>query len=88
MQVTDIRGLSVFDGLSDEQLGALVAVGDQVMIEPGVELTDRGPTQVAGRAGAKVTDPYPRAGRTSPGSARPRDSLARRCRPSTSHPGE
>ncbi len=42
MQVSDIRGLSVFDGLSDEQLGALVAVGDQVMIEPGVELFHEG----------------------------------------------
>ena len=42
MQVNDIRALSVFDGLSDEQLGELVAAGTQVTIEPGVELFHEG----------------------------------------------
>ncbi len=42
MQVKDIRSLSVFDGLSDEQLGELVAAGSQVPIEPGVELFHEG----------------------------------------------
>ena len=42
MQVSDIRSLSVFDGLTDEQLGELVAAGAQVMIEPGVEVFHEG----------------------------------------------
>jgi signal transduction histidine kinase len=42
MQVKDIRSLSVFDGLTDEQLGELVAAGTQVAIEPGVEVFHEG----------------------------------------------
>src|SRR6266550_7714996 len=42
MRVADLRGLSIFDGLSDEQLAELVAAGTEVRVEPGVELFHEG----------------------------------------------
>jgi signal transduction histidine kinase len=38
MRVDDVRGLGLFDGLTDGQLGDLVTAGDEVPIEPGVAL--------------------------------------------------
>ncbi len=38
MRVEDVRPLSIFVGLSDEQLGELVDGGSEVLIEPGVDL--------------------------------------------------
>ncbi len=40
--VDDLRGLSLFDGLSDAQLGQLVEAGTEVAIEPGRELFREG----------------------------------------------
>jgi len=42
MRVADLRGLSIFDGLSDDQLAELVAAGAEVRVEPGVELFREG----------------------------------------------
>src|SRR2546428_391176 len=42
MRVADLRGLSIFDGLSDDQLAELVAAGTEVRVEPGVELFHEG----------------------------------------------
>ncbi|MGH3477373.1 MAG: sensor histidine kinase [Nocardioidaceae bacterium] len=42
MRVDDLRGLSLFDGLTDEQLADLIAAGDEVAVEPGVELFREG----------------------------------------------
>jgi signal transduction histidine kinase len=42
MRVDDLRALSIFDGLSDDQLAELVAGGTEVRIEPGVELFREG----------------------------------------------
>jgi CRP-like cAMP-binding protein len=42
MRVADLRGLSIFDGLSDSQLAELVAAGTEVRVEPGVELFHEG----------------------------------------------
>jgi signal transduction histidine kinase len=42
MRVDDVRGLSLFNGLSDEQLADLVAAGTEVRIEPEVELFHEG----------------------------------------------
>ena len=42
MRVDDLRSLSLFDGLTDEQLAELVAAGDEVRIHPGVELFHEG----------------------------------------------
>src|SRR6266487_534031 len=42
MRVADLRGLSIFDGLSDDQLAELVAAGAEVRVEPGVELFHEG----------------------------------------------
>ena len=42
MRVADLRGLSIFDGLSDDQLAELVAAGTDVRVEPGVELFHEG----------------------------------------------
>jgi signal transduction histidine kinase len=42
MQVDDLRGLSLFAGLSDTQLGELLEGGDAVRIEPGVKLFTEG----------------------------------------------
>jgi signal transduction histidine kinase len=38
MDVADLRPIGLFDGLSDEQLAQLLAVGEEVAVEPGVEL--------------------------------------------------
>jgi signal transduction histidine kinase len=38
MRVDDLRPLSIFDGLTDEQLAELLEGGTEVHIEPGVEL--------------------------------------------------
>ncbi len=38
MRLDDVRGLELFDGLTDDQLGDLVEAGDDVPIEPGVAL--------------------------------------------------
>ncbi|HST65995.1 MAG TPA: ATP-binding protein, partial [Mycobacteriales bacterium] len=38
MRVGDLRGVGLFDGLSDDQLGDLVAVGTEVRFEAGDEL--------------------------------------------------
>ena len=42
MRVEDVRPLSIFEGLSDEQLGELVDGGSEVLIEPGVDLFQEG----------------------------------------------
>ena len=42
MRVADVRGLRIFDGLSDDQLGELVAAGTEVRVEPGIELFHEG----------------------------------------------
>ena len=42
MRLDDLRGLTLFDGLSDDQLADLIAAGDEVRIEPGVELFHEG----------------------------------------------
>lgn len=38
MELHDLRPLQIFDGLSDEQIGELVAAGSEVAIAPGVDL--------------------------------------------------
>ncbi|MDT4958636.1 MAG: hypothetical protein QOD31_2435 [Pseudonocardiales bacterium] len=42
MRVDELRGLSIFDGLTDEQLAELVAAGTEVRVEPGIELFHEG----------------------------------------------
>jgi signal transduction histidine kinase len=42
MRVDDLRSLALFDGLTDEQLAELVAIGSEVRIEPGVDLFREG----------------------------------------------
>ncbi len=42
MPVDDLRSLSLFDGLTDEQLGELVEASTEVAIEPGVVLWQQG----------------------------------------------
>jgi signal transduction histidine kinase len=42
MQIADLRSLSIFDGLTDDQLGDLIKHGTEVRIEPGVELFHQG----------------------------------------------
>jgi signal transduction histidine kinase len=42
MRVDDLRALSIFDGLSDDQLAELLAGGTEVRIEPGLELFREG----------------------------------------------
>jgi signal transduction histidine kinase len=42
MRLDDVRSLSIFDGLTDDQLGELVEGGTEVRIEPGVDLFREG----------------------------------------------
>src|SRR3954464_12757999 len=42
MLTADLRPLSLFDGLTDEQLAELILAGTEVPIEPGVELFHEG----------------------------------------------
>src|SRR5215203_1401700 len=42
MRVDDIRSLSLFGGLTDEQLAELVDAGTEVRVEPGVDLFHEG----------------------------------------------
>ncbi|SDS29947.1 ATP-binding protein [Microlunatus soli] len=42
MQLDDLRPLGLFDGLSDRQLEELLASGDAIPVEPGVELFTEG----------------------------------------------
>ena len=42
MRVDDLREISLFDGLSDDQLGELLAVSTEVRIEHGVDLFQEG----------------------------------------------
>ena len=42
MLVAELRALSIFDGLADEQLGELIAGGTEVAIVPGLELFREG----------------------------------------------
>ena len=42
MRLGDVRSLSIFDGLTDDQLGELVEGGTEVRIEPGVDLFREG----------------------------------------------
>jgi signal transduction histidine kinase len=42
MNVADLRSLSIFDGLTDDQLNDLIKGGSEVPIEPGVELFHEG----------------------------------------------
>lgn len=42
MHVTDLRGIGLFDGLSDDQLAELVDGGTEVPVLPGVELFHEG----------------------------------------------
>ncbi|HEX3196582.1 MAG TPA: ATP-binding protein [Propionibacteriaceae bacterium] len=42
MRVDDLRSLSIFDGLADDQLADLIKGGIEVQIEPGVELFHEG----------------------------------------------
>ena len=42
MRLDDLRALSIFDGLSDDQLAELLAGGTEVHIQPGIELFREG----------------------------------------------
>ncbi|MDQ3465636.1 MAG: ATP-binding protein, partial [Actinomycetota bacterium] len=42
MRVDDLRSLSLFDGLTDDQLAELAEAGTEVRIEPGVDLFHEG----------------------------------------------
>jgi signal transduction histidine kinase len=42
MHTDDLRPLSLFDGLSDAQLAELLAAGDEVAVEPGIDLFHEG----------------------------------------------
>ncbi|MDQ4037042.1 MAG: ATP-binding protein [Actinomycetota bacterium] len=42
MKVEDLRSLSLFDGLTDSQLGELIEAGTEVRIEPGIALWREG----------------------------------------------
>jgi hypothetical protein len=42
LAVDDLRAISLFDGLTDDQVGDLVAAGAAVRIEPGVDLFREG----------------------------------------------
>ena len=42
MRVDEARSLSIFDGLTDDQLAELVEGGTEVRIEPGVDLFREG----------------------------------------------
>jgi signal transduction histidine kinase len=42
MELADLRGLELFAGLSDSQLGELLADGEEVAFEPGVDLFTEG----------------------------------------------
>jgi len=42
MRVDDLRSLSVFDGLTEDQLAELVEAGTEVRVEPGVDLFHEG----------------------------------------------
>lgn len=42
MRVGDLRGLTIFDGLTDAQIHAFVTAGAEVSIEPGVDLFHEG----------------------------------------------
>jgi signal transduction histidine kinase len=42
MRVEDIRSLSIFEGVSDDQLAELIEGGTEVRIEPGVDLFNQG----------------------------------------------
>jgi signal transduction histidine kinase len=42
MRIEDLRPISLFDGLTDEQLGQLVDGGYEVQVEPGVDLWHEG----------------------------------------------
>jgi signal transduction histidine kinase len=42
MRIEDLRGLSLFDGLTDDQLGELVEAGVDLPVQPGVELFREG----------------------------------------------
>jgi signal transduction histidine kinase len=42
MQAGDLRSLSLFDGLTDDQLAELTEVGTEVRVEPGVDLFHEG----------------------------------------------
>ena len=42
MRVADLRSLSIFDGLTDDQLAELIEAGTEVRVEPGVDLFREG----------------------------------------------
>jgi signal transduction histidine kinase len=42
MHIDDLRSLSIFDGLTNDQLADLITVGTEVRIEPGVDLFREG----------------------------------------------
>jgi signal transduction histidine kinase len=42
MRIEDLRPISLFDGLTDEQLGELLSGGTEVRVEPGVDLFHEG----------------------------------------------
>ncbi len=42
MHFYDVRSLSIFDGLTDDQLGQLLAASHEVPVEPGVDLWHQG----------------------------------------------
>jgi signal transduction histidine kinase len=42
MQVAELRALTIFDGLTDGQLGELIAGGTEVVIVPGIEMFREG----------------------------------------------
>jgi len=42
MRVEDLRSISLFDGLSDDQLAELLAAGTEISIEPGIALWHEG----------------------------------------------
>jgi hypothetical protein len=42
MRVDDLRSLSIFEGVTDEQLAELIEGGTEVRVEPGVDLFRQG----------------------------------------------
>ncbi len=48
MDVSTLRGLELFTGLSDEQLGELLAASDEVPIVPGSDCSERASMPISG----------------------------------------
>ena len=48
MRASDLRVISLFDGLADGQLADLAAGGTEIAIEPGADLSARVSPQITG----------------------------------------